>query len=98
MCLLISCLVLKAEHQHGLVPLERHGRISILGDIPSEPSGDGSGQLTLGGLAGAARMLDQMISKAPSMIVDIHRLYSEEKTNSKPPPELWGGVFMAIFL
>lgn len=32
------------------------------------------------------------------MLVDIHSLYSEEKTDTKPPPELWGSVFMAIFL
>lgn len=57
--------MLKDEHQHGLVAHERGGRISILGGIPSKPSGDGSGQLTLGGLAGAARMLDQMISRDP---------------------------------
>lgn len=55
--------MLKDEHQHELVAHERGGRISILGDIPSKPSGDGSEQLTLGGLAGAARMWDQMISR-----------------------------------
>lgn len=90
--------MLKVEHQHELVAHERCGRISILGDIPSKPSGDGSGQLTLGALAGAARMLDQMISRVPSMIMGIHSLYSEEKINTKPPPELWGSVFMAIIL
>lgn len=32
------------------------------------------------------------------MLVGIYSLYSEEKTDTKPPPELWGSVFMAIFL
>lgn len=27
------------------------------------------------------------------MLVGIHSLYSEEKTDTKPPPELWGSVF-----
>lgn len=31
------------------------------------------------------------------MIMGIHSLYSEEKNNTKPPPELWGSVFMTIF-
>lgn len=94
--------MLKAEHQHGLVAHERCGRISILGDIPNKPSGGGSGQLALGGLAGGAGMLDQMISRGPFYDCGHTQLVFRGKNQHQTPTKIveqcfHGNIFIGNF-
>lgn len=81
----------KLSTSMGWLPMS--DRISIVGDIPSKPSGGGSGQLTPGGLAGVAGMLDQMIFRGPFYYCGHTQLVFRAKSQYQTPTKIVGQCF-----